>query len=81
MIWKVKPRPSPPPITRLRRKITVVSAATTSTTNITGFLIINRGSSLTKAEPMAGTTIFGSSMVDTGARFCSFNVSMNVTPR
>ena len=41
MIWKVKPRCSPPPVSRSRRKITVVSAATISTTNITGFLIIS----------------------------------------
>ena len=34
--------------------MTVVSAATTSTTNITGFFIIKRGSSLAKAEPIAG---------------------------
>src|SRR6478735_2588674 len=81
MIWKVKPRPSPPPITRLRRKITVVSVATTSTTNITGFLIINRGSSLAKAEPMAGITIFGSSMVDTGMRLFVLTTSMDVTPK
>ena len=80
MIWKVKPRLAPP-VMRSRTKITVVSAATISTTNITGFLIINRGSSLAKAEPIAGTTIFGSRMVDTGARFCSFSVSINVTPR
>ncbi len=62
-------------------KITVVSAATTSTTNITGFLIISRGSSFAKAEPIAGMTIFGSSMAETGTRFCSFNVSMDVTPK
>ena len=72
---------SPPPVTRSRRKMTVVSAATTSTTNITGFLIISRGSSLTKAEPIAGTTIFGSSIVDAVTFFCSFMVSMDVTPR
>ena len=47
-------------------KITVVSAATTSSTNITGFLISVRGSSLTKAEPIAGITIFGSSSAETG---------------
>src|SRR5580698_6688598 len=80
MIWKVKPRLAPP-VTRSRRKITVVSAATTSTTNITGFLIISRGSSLAKAEPIAGKTIFGSSIADTGTRFCSFMVSMDITPK
>src|SRR6185295_2202760 len=64
MIWKVKPRLAPP-VTRSRMKMTVVSAATISTTNITGLLIISRGSSLAKAEPIAGTTIFGSSIVAT----------------
>src|ERR1700733_4517105 len=80
VIWKVKPRLDPP-VTRSRRKITVVSAATTSTTNITGFLIISRGSSLAKAEPIAGNTIFGSSIAETGTRFFSFMVSMEVTPK
>src|ERR1700735_320206 len=80
MIWKVNPSP-PPPATTSRRKITVVSAATTSTTNITGFLIISRGSSLAKADPIAGKTIFGSSIADTGTRFCSFMVSMDITPK
>src|SRR5712675_1929797 len=80
MIWKVKPRLAPP-VTRSRRKITVVSAATTSTTNITGFLIISRGSSLAKAEPIAGITIFGSSIAETGTRFCNFMTSMDVTPK
>src|ERR1700756_782057 len=80
MIWKVKPRLSLP-VTSSRRKITVVSAATTSTTNITGFFIINRGSSFVTDEPMAGITIFGSSIADTGMRFCSFMVSMEVAPK
>src|SRR5882757_10838626 len=80
MIWKVKPRLAPP-VTRSRRKITVVSAATTSTTNITGLLIISRGSSFATAEPIAGITIFGSSIAETGMRFCSFMVSMDVTPK
>ena len=53
MIWKVKPRCSLP-LSHSRMKITVVSAATTSTTNITGFFIMARGSSLAKAEPIAG---------------------------
>src|SRR6202021_858827 len=80
MIWKVKPRFSPPATTS-RRKITVVNAATTSTTNITGFLTISRGSSLAKADPIAGKTIFGSSIAETGTCFCSFMVSMDVTPK
>ena len=61
--------------------MTVVSAATISTTNITGFLISVRGSSLTKAEPIAGTTIFGSNSAETGIRLRSVEVSMDVTPR
>src|SRR5580692_286978 len=61
--------------------MTVVSAATTSTTNITGFLIIRRGSSLAKAEPIAGSTILGSSIVATGIRLLAFwTASMEVTP-
>src|SRR3954470_17611471 len=79
MIWKVKPRFSPA-VRRSRRKITVVSAATISTTNITGFLIIKRGSSLMKDARIAGTTILGSSIAETDARFCRFVVSMEVTP-
>src|ERR1700686_2904594 len=80
MIWKVKPRLAPP-VTKSRRKITVVSAATTSTTNITGLLIISRGSSFAKAEPMAGITIFGSSIAETGIRFFILTTSMDVTPK
>src|ERR1700730_5560940 len=60
--------------------MTVVSAATTSTTNITGFLTINRGSSFVRAEPIAGKTILGSIIAETGTRFCSFMTSMDVTP-
>ena len=48
--------------------MTVVRTVTTSSTNITGFLISVRGSSLTKAEPIAGSTISGSSSVETGVR-------------
>ena len=81
MIWKVKPRLSPP-VTRSRMKITVVSAATVSTTNITGLLIITLGSSLRTAEPMAGITIFGSSIADVGIRlFILWTTSMDVTPK
>src|SRR5262249_7265704 len=79
MIWKVKPRLAPP-VTRSRRKITVVSAATISTTNITGFFTITRGSSLVKEARIAGPTILGSTSAETEARFCSFIVSMEVTP-
>ena len=60
----------------------MVSAATTSTTNITGLLIITRGSSLAKAEPIAGITIFGSSIAETGIRLFNFwTTSMDVTPK
>ena len=60
----------------------MVSAATTSTTNITGLLIISRGSSFAKAEPMAGITIFGSSIAETGIRLFNFwTTSMDVTPK
>ncbi len=60
----------------------MVSAATTSTTNITGLLIITLGSSLRIAEPIAGITIFGSSIADTGIRLFSFcTTSMEVTPK
>jgi hypothetical protein len=59
----------------------VVSAATVSTTNITGFLIISRGSSLTKDARIAGITIFGSSIADTGIRLFSLTTSMDISPR
>src|SRR5215813_10831788 len=78
MIWKVKPRCSPP-VARSRRKITDVSAATISTTNITGFLIIARGCSLANEDRIAGVRIFGSRIVDIDERFCSLRVSMEVT--
>ena len=39
--------------------MTVVSAVTISSTNMTGFLISVRGSSLTKAEPIAGIDDLG----------------------
>src|SRR5689334_2959102 len=81
MIWKVKARLAPP-VTRSRTKITVVSRATISTTNITGFFIINLGSSLTKESRIAGITIFGSSMVATGIRLLGlWTGSMDVTPK
>src|SRR6266700_4251784 len=80
MIWKVKPR-SGPPLARSRRKITVVSAATISTTNITGFFIISRGSSLAKDAVIAGHTIFGSSIAEADVRLLALlSASMEVTP-
>src|SRR5215510_7100149 len=82
MIWNVKNRFSPPMISS-RTKMIVVSAATTSTTNMTGFLISVRGSSLAKAEPTAGHTIFGSNSADTGVRLRVVAISsdMDVTPK
>src|SRR5262249_38888879 len=62
-------------------KMTVVRAATISTTNITGFFIILRGSSLAKAEPIAGHTIFGSVNEVTGIRLRKREVSIAATPR
>ncbi len=79
MIWKVKPR-LPPPVARSRTRMTVVRRVTTSSTNITGFLISVRGSSLTKAEPMAGTMILVSSRADTGICLRSVEVSMGLAP-
>src|SRR5712672_2733780 len=61
MIWNVNARLAPP-VTRSRMKITVVSAATISTTNITGFLIISLGSSIVEAVTF----------------FCSFMASMDL---
>src|SRR3974377_2119676 len=80
MIWKVKARFSPP-VTRSRTKMTLVSAVTTPHPNITGLLTIGRESSLRKDEPIAGITIFGSSIVATGIRLFNFwTTSMEATP-
>src|SRR5712671_4833949 len=70
-----------PPVTRSRNRMTVVSAVTTSSTNITGFVIRVRGLSLTKAEPIAGSTILGSSRAETGIRLRNVVVSIEVSPR
>ena len=59
VIWTVKPMVSPP-VTRSRRRMTVVSAATISTTNMTGFRIRTLGSSFWKEAPIAGPRILGS---------------------
>src|ERR1700691_2487978 len=59
----------------------VVRAVTTSSTNITGFLIKVRGSSLTNAEPIAGMTIFESSSADTGMRFRRVELSITIAPK
>ena len=61
-------------------KMTVVRRVTISTTNITGFLNMTLGSSLTKAEPIAGTMILVSSKADTGIRLRSVEDSMGMTP-
>src|SRR5271169_3001245 len=78
-IWKVNPTPALC-CTRSRTSKTVVSAVTTSSTKITGFLIRVAGLSLTKAWPIAGPTIFGSKSVETGIRLRSLEVSIAVTP-
>src|SRR5262252_1455896 len=57
-----------PPVRRSRTRMTVVSSVTTSSTNMTGFFMRVRGSSLTKAEPIAGITIMGSNSAETGMR-------------
>ena len=61
--------------------MTVVSAVTTSSTNMTGFFIRVRGSSLTKAEPIAGPTILGSNSAETGICLRIWEVSIDVAPR
>ena len=48
---------------------------------MTGFFIMARGSSLAKAEPMAGTTILGSVSAVTGIRLRNCEVSIEATPR
>ena len=82
-IWNSNPI-WPLPVTRSRTKVTVVRTVTISS-NITGFLISVRGSSLTKAEPIAGHTILGSSKVEAGVPLrVSLRIldsSMAVTPR
>src|SRR5580704_12982570 len=69
-----------PPVARSRIRITVVSAVTISSTNITGFFISVRGLSLTNAEPIAGRTVFGSSSADTGMLLRRVEVSIDATP-
>ncbi len=62
-------------------KRTVVSAATTSTTNITGFFTISLGSSFLKDLPMAGIRIFGSVIVAVTDRFDLCAGDMDFGPR
>src|SRR3984957_17892257 len=61
-IWKVKPIGLP--WINSRTRMMVVSAATISTTNITGFLISTRGLSLRTDSQSAGPRIAGSSTED-----------------
>src|SRR5580698_5991158 len=69
-----------PPVKRSRIRITVVSAVTISSTNMTGFLISVRGLSLAKDETIAGITILGSSSADTGIVLRWVEVSIGATP-
>ena len=57
-------------------RMIVVSAVTISSTNITGFFISVRGSSFTNAELIAGNTILGSSIAETGIFLRNLEVSM-----
>src|ERR1700730_6693940 len=77
MIWTSNRRWAPP-VTRSRIRMTVVNAVTTSSTNMTGFLIKVRGSSLTKEALIAGPTILGSNRADTGMRLRMLEVSRGV---
>ena len=80
-IWNVKPRCSPP-MNSSRTKMIVVSAATISTTNMTGFLIMSPRVELGESRTdCRHPTIFGSSRAETGIRLRIFEVSMDVTPR
>src|SRR5262245_48483609 len=71
----------PPPLTRSRRRITLVRTVTISSTKMTGFLTRVRGSSLPKAEPMAGHTTLGSSSAEIGIRLRMVEVSMGSAPQ
>src|ERR1700732_2520102 len=70
-----------PPVTRSRIRMTVTSAVTISSTNMTGFLISVRGSSLTKDAPIAGQTILGSSRAEAAVRLRVDEVSMVFAPK
>src|SRR6185295_14645783 len=60
--------------------MTVVRIVTISRTNITGFLMSVRGSSLTNAEPIAGTMMPRSNNADTGICLRSVEVSIRMAP-
>ncbi len=59
VIWRLKPKPGPPPITS-RTSSTEVITLPISTTNMTGLPIILRGCSFTSASQIARRTIFHS---------------------
>ena len=79
MIWNSN-RMCPPPVTRSRIRMTVVKTVTTSSTNMTGFFMSVRGLSLANAEPIAGSTIFGSNSAETGMLLRRVEVSIEVAP-
>src|SRR5262245_44642200 len=74
-IWNSKPRLLPP-LTRSRKRMTVVNIVTTSSTKMTGFLISVRGSSLRTADAIAGQIILGSSKAETGIPLRVIELSM-----
>src|SRR5262245_39248661 len=78
-IWNSNLR-SWPPVTRSRSRMIVVRIVTISSTNITGFFISVRGFSLMSAERIAGTTIFGSNIAETGVRLRAVEVSIGLAP-
>ena len=59
----------------------VVSNVTISTTNMTGFRINVLGSSLTKADQIAGQMILGSKIADAAVFLRKVVASMDVAPR
>src|SRR5215467_7667428 len=71
----------PRPVAISRTRNTVVSAVTTSSTKMTGFLARVRGSSLTNAARIAGPTILGSSKVAIGMRLRTTELSICVAPK
>src|SRR5579883_2041784 len=79
LIWKAKPR-LPPPVTRSLRKSSVVSAATISTTNITGLRQSVAGLSLASDSRMAGTRILRSASLAIGIRWRVWTRSMEGLP-
>src|SRR5262249_43997793 len=74
-IWNSKPRLLPP-LTRSRKRMTVVNIVTTSSTKMTGFLISVRGSSLRTADAIAGQIILATSKAETGIPLRVIELSM-----